>query len=41
MTESDISLHAAVVKYIVQVQLQVYLFPSLYTKCKNSQVKYI
>ena len=24
----------------VQVQVQVYLFPSLYTKCKNSQVKY-
>ena len=23
------------------VQVQVYLFPSLYTKCKNSQVKYI
>ena len=25
----------------IQVQVQVYLFPSLCTKCKNSQVKYI
>ena len=42
--DHDLIFNDTVFPYFIiffQVQVQVYLFPSLYTKCKNSQVKYI